>query len=117
MTGIRVLVATVTVTASLATEISLCAVIVYNHRLGRRKWCYNRSIKPAPGDTKRYHKKSPTNINLNKGEKQNKQKHSKSKKLFNWLLMVEIYKNTEKHAEHQLLPSLWCHEHGTLSVT
>ena len=37
-----------TVTASLAAEISLCAVIVYNHRLGRRKWRYNRSIKPAP---------------------------------------------------------------------
>ena len=35
-----------TVTASLAAEISLCAVIVYNHRLGQR---YNRSIKPAPG--------------------------------------------------------------------
>ena len=47
MTVIRMLVATVT--SSLATEISLCAVIVYNHRLGRRKWCYNRSIKPAPG--------------------------------------------------------------------
>ena len=26
-----------TVTASLAAEISLCAVIVYNHLLGRRK--------------------------------------------------------------------------------
>ena len=38
-----------TVTASLAAKISLCAVIVYNHRLGRRKWRYNRSIKPAPG--------------------------------------------------------------------
>ena len=46
MTVIRMSVATVT--ASLATEISLCAVIVYNHRLGRRKWRYNRSIKPAP---------------------------------------------------------------------
>ena len=79
MTGIRMLVATIT--TSLATEISLCAVIVYNHRLGWRKWRYNRSIKLAPGDTKRYHKKSPTNINLNKGEKQNKQKDSK--KLFN----------------------------------
>ena len=48
MTVIRMSVATVT--ASLAAEISLCAVIVYNHRLGRRKWRYNRSIKPAPGD-------------------------------------------------------------------
>ena len=38
-----------TVTASLAAEISLCAVIDYNHRLGWRKWCYNRSIKLAPG--------------------------------------------------------------------
>ena len=47
MTVIRMSVATVT--ASLAAEISLCAVIVYNHRLGRRKWRYNRSIKPAPG--------------------------------------------------------------------
>ena len=47
MTVIRMSVATVTV--SLAAEISLCAVIVYNHRLGRRKWRYNRSIKPAPG--------------------------------------------------------------------
>ena len=47
MTVIRMLVATVT--ASLAAEISLCAVIVYNHRLGRRKWRFNRSIKPAPG--------------------------------------------------------------------
>ena len=47
MTMIRMLVATVT--ASLAAEISLCAVIVYNHRLGWRKWHYNRSIKPAPG--------------------------------------------------------------------
>ena len=37
-----------TVTASLAAEISVCAVIVYNHRLGRRTWRYNRSIKPAP---------------------------------------------------------------------
>ena len=37
-----------TVTASLAAAISLCAVRVYNHRLGRRKWRYNRSIKPAP---------------------------------------------------------------------
>ena len=46
MTVIRMSVATVT--ASLAAEISLCAVIVYNHRLGRRKWRYNRSIKPAP---------------------------------------------------------------------
>ena len=46
MTLIRMSVATVT--ASLAGEISLCAVIVYNHRLGRRKWRYNRSIKPAP---------------------------------------------------------------------
>ena len=34
--------------APAAAEISLCAVIVYNHRLGRRKWRYNRSIKPAP---------------------------------------------------------------------
>ena len=40
MTVIRMSVATVT--ASLAAEISLCAVI------GRRKWRYNRSIKPAP---------------------------------------------------------------------
>ena len=47
MTVIRMSVATVT--ASLAAEISLCAVIVYNHRLGRRKWRYNHSIKPAPG--------------------------------------------------------------------
>jgi len=46
MTVIRMSVATVT--ASLAAEISLCAVIVYNHRLGQRKWRYNRSIKPAP---------------------------------------------------------------------
>ena len=46
MTVIRMSVATVT--ASLAAEISLCSVIVYNHRLGRRKWRYNRSIKPAP---------------------------------------------------------------------
>ena len=46
MTVIRMSVATVT--ASLAAEISLCTVIVYNHRLGRRKWRYNRSIKPAP---------------------------------------------------------------------
>ena len=46
MTVIRMSVATVT--ASLAAKISLCAVIVYNHRLGRRKWRYNRSIKPAP---------------------------------------------------------------------
>ena len=38
-----------TVTASLAAEISLCDVIVYNRCLGRRKWRYNRSIKPAPG--------------------------------------------------------------------
>ena len=37
-----------TVTASLAAAISLCAVRVYNHRLGRRKWRYNRSIEPAP---------------------------------------------------------------------
>ena len=37
-----------TETASLAAKISLCAVIVYNHRLGRCKWRYNRSIKPAP---------------------------------------------------------------------
>ena len=51
MTMIRMSVATVT--ASLAAEISLCAVIVYNHRLGRRKWCYNRSIKPAPGTSDR----------------------------------------------------------------
>ena len=29
-------------------EMSLCAVRVYNHRLGRRKWLYNRSVKPAP---------------------------------------------------------------------
>ena len=36
------------VSASLAAKISLCAVIVYNHRLARRKWRYNRSIKPAP---------------------------------------------------------------------
>ena len=47
MTVIRMSVATVT--ASLATEISLCALIVYNHRLGRHKWRYNHSIKPAPG--------------------------------------------------------------------
>ena len=47
MTVIRMSIATVT--ASLAAEISLCAVIVYNHRLGRRKWRYNRSIKPASG--------------------------------------------------------------------
>ena len=46
MTVIRMSVATVT--ASLAAEISLCAVIVYNHRLGRRKWRYDRSIEPAP---------------------------------------------------------------------
>ena len=46
MTVIRMSVATVT--ASLAAEISLCAVIVYNHRLGRRKRRYDRSIKPAP---------------------------------------------------------------------
>ena len=26
-----------------------CAVRAYNHRLGRRKWLYNRSVKPAPG--------------------------------------------------------------------
>ena len=45
MTVIRMSVATVT--ASLAAEVSLCAVIVYNHRLGRRKWRYNRSIEPA----------------------------------------------------------------------
>ena len=47
MTLIRLSV--VTVTASLAAKISLCAGIVYNHRLGRRKWRYNCSIKPAPG--------------------------------------------------------------------
>ena len=47
MTVIRMSVANVT--ASMAAEISLCAVIVYNHRLGRRKWRYNRSVKPAPG--------------------------------------------------------------------
>ena len=47
MTTIRMSVATVT--ASLATKISLCAVIVHNHRLGRRKGRYNRCIKPAPG--------------------------------------------------------------------
>ena len=47
VTVIRMSVATVT--ASLAAEISLCPVIVYNHRLGRRKWRYNRPIKPAPG--------------------------------------------------------------------
>ena len=47
MTVIRMSV--VNVTASLAAEISVCAVIVYNHRLGRRKGCYNCSIKPAPG--------------------------------------------------------------------
>ena len=46
MTVIRMSVATVT--ASLASKISLCAVTVYNHRLGRRKRRYNRSIKPAP---------------------------------------------------------------------
>ena len=45
MTVIRMSVATVT--ASLAAEISLCAFIVYNHCLGRRKWRYNRSVKPA----------------------------------------------------------------------
>ena len=44
MTVVRMSVATVT-----TVEISLCAVIVYNHRLGRRKWRYNHSIKPAPG--------------------------------------------------------------------
>ena len=47
MTVIRMSVATVT--TSLAAEISLCAVIVYNHRLGRRKWRYNHSVRPAPG--------------------------------------------------------------------
>ena len=47
MTVIRMSVATVT--ASLAAEISLCAVIVYNHHLGWRKWRYNHSIKLAPG--------------------------------------------------------------------
>ena len=47
MTVIRMSV--VIVTASVAAKISLCAVIVYNHRLGRRKWRYNCSIKPAPG--------------------------------------------------------------------
>ena len=26
-----------------------CAVRAYNHRLGRRKWLYNRSVKPALG--------------------------------------------------------------------
>ena len=36
------------VTASLAAKISLFTFIVYNHRLWRRKWRYNRSIKPAP---------------------------------------------------------------------
>ena len=51
MTAIRMSVATVT--ASLATKISLCAVIVYNHCLGRHKWRYTRSIKPAPGEMKR----------------------------------------------------------------
>ena len=43
----RMLVATVT--ASLAAEISLCAVIDYNHCLGWHKWCYNCSIKLASG--------------------------------------------------------------------
>ena len=47
MTVIRMSVATAT--ASMTAKISLCAVIVYNDRLGRRKWRYNRSIKPAPG--------------------------------------------------------------------
>ena len=47
MTAIRMSVATVT--ALLAAKLSLCAVTVYNHRLGRRIWRYNRSIKPAPG--------------------------------------------------------------------
>ena len=46
MSMIRMSVATVT--ASMAAKISLCAVTVYNHRLGRSNWCYNRSIKPAP---------------------------------------------------------------------
>ena len=44
MTMIRMSVAAVTV--SLAAKISLCTVIVYNHRLG---WHYNGSIKLAPG--------------------------------------------------------------------
>ena len=38
-----------TVTDSLAAKMSLCIDTVYNHRLGQRKWRYNRSIKPAPG--------------------------------------------------------------------
>ena len=42
MTMIRMSVATVT--ASVAAEISLCAVRVYNHHLGRHKWRCNRSI-------------------------------------------------------------------------
>ena len=33
----------------MAAKISLCAVRVDNHALGRRKWLCNRSVKPAPG--------------------------------------------------------------------
>ena len=47
MTVIRMSVATVT--TSLAAKLSLCAVVVYNHRLGWCKCCYNHSIKLAPG--------------------------------------------------------------------
>ena len=47
MTVIRMSVATVT--ASLAAKVSLCAVTVYNHRLGRRKRRCNRSVNPVPG--------------------------------------------------------------------
>ena len=46
MTVIRMLVATVT--TSLATKVSLCAVRTYNCCLGWRKWLYNLSIKLAP---------------------------------------------------------------------
>ena len=42
MTMIRMSVATVT--ASLASEISLCAVRVYNHHLGRHNWRCNSSV-------------------------------------------------------------------------
>ena len=57
----------------------------------------------------------PTEIWIMEKKKTNKEKHSK--KFFNWLLMVVIYKNTDKCVEHRLLPSLWCHKHGTVSVT
>jgi len=36
--------------------------------------------------------------NSNKGEKEKGKKHPK--KFFNWLLMAEIHKNTDKHVEH-----------------